>query len=211
MPLLTLHLASLVTAVIVHAVISALDAFGMSGDTYGLRAHDTFAPAVSLVAAVVVVLCLRVALRTVNGARHDDPFVAFLERFEHASPWRAVPATATLGLALLGAMEATEQLLEAGRFIGVTDALGGHPGVALLTVAFAASLVVAGGLRVLRWLLAGTAALVRVVCVWLRSAFDSRATNTCKRSCGVHLAILSCAMIALCFGLRAPPRIAFFR
>jgi hypothetical protein len=202
-------LASFATAALAHGAIAALGSLGVGedADAYGAHGHGAVAPVALAAAALLAYALLRVVASGIARREHRDPMVALARAARGLDPRLPSFAVGACALGTLVGMEFVEQLAAFGHVTSVADALGGNGVAGVAIVAMLAVLVTILGLRFAHVLAAAALAVSRIVAtlvVALRLHGDA-VSRARIRLAHTGVAAVAGALLARCFGLRAPP------
>jgi hypothetical protein len=207
---LTLLLASLATAALAHVAIDLLGTIGAGGDAYDEHAHGAVAPVALGAVCLIAALLLRSALRSLSRAQAVDPALILARRFGTMPLPLPVTSVSLGGLAVLVAMEFTEQISAFGHIEGVADALGGNACVGFAIVCCVAFAITLLGLRCARGLVATA---LRAICGLAAWVVDAGHPSTDRCATVRRTRERRCDSVktrrAQCLGLRAPPLALF--
>jgi hypothetical protein len=198
--------ASCTAATLAHGLIELSGDAGFGGTyvEYGHAAAGSVAISALLLAGVAL---LMVSLRSLSDARAVASILTLFRDLGSMQPPAACAAVTFGGFSILIGMEYGEQACAFGRVLGLGAALGGN-GVAGLTITVVVSAFVAlVGLRSAHAFVRGAIVAAGTLARWIAA----KTTPPADCAAIVRLTPLGCrtdarALLACCFGLRAPPQ-----
>ena len=198
-------LASSATAALAHALIGLLGDAGIGGSAYAGHAHGAVGPLALAAVTVALAALLRSAFRSMrrSQANHCVEFLA--SRTSALRPLLNGGIVAIGGLTTLFAMEIGEQLSTLGRIEAPSDALGGNASIGIAIVFAVAATVTIVASCFARYAFSTAVAVVGTFLSWILATARAQIRATIavpqsRRPYHFRLAVLAC-----CFGMRAPP------